>query len=48
MTRVTGLGGVFFKAEDMEKLGAWYERHLGIKCMGGGGGVFFPISLARS
>jgi catechol 2,3-dioxygenase-like lactoylglutathione lyase family enzyme len=41
MTRVTGLGGVFFKAEDMEKLGAWYERHLGIKCMGGGGGVFF-------
>jgi len=30
MRRVTGIGGVFFKAEDPEKLYAWYERHLGI------------------
>jgi hypothetical protein len=30
MKRVTGLGGVFFKAEDPAKLYAWYERHLGI------------------
>ena len=27
--RVTGLGGVFFKADDPESLWAWYERHLG-------------------
>ena len=30
MGRVTGIGGVFFKAEDPEKLYAWYEKHLGI------------------
>ena len=31
MVRVTGLGGLFFKAADPEKLYAWYEKHLGIK-----------------
>ncbi|MFL5240838.1 MAG: VOC family protein [Gemmataceae bacterium] len=31
MERVTGLGGIFFKAENPEQLGAWYEKHLGIK-----------------
>ena len=31
MRRVIGLGGVFFKARDPEKLYAWYEKHLGIK-----------------
>ena len=31
MKRVTGLGGVFFKAEDPEKLFSWYERHLGMQ-----------------
>ena len=31
MGRVTRLGGVFFKAEDPEKLYEWYEKHLGIK-----------------
>ena len=30
MKRVTGLGGVFFKANDPEKITAWYERHLGL------------------
>jgi len=30
MPKVTGIGGVFFKSEDPEKLYAWYERHLGI------------------
>lgn len=28
--RVTGIGGVFFKAHDARKLAAWYEQHLGI------------------
>jgi predicted enzyme related to lactoylglutathione lyase len=27
--RVTGIGGVFFKAEDPEKIKRWYEKHLG-------------------
>jgi len=31
MRRVIGLGGVFFKARDPEKLYQWYEKHLGIK-----------------
>jgi predicted enzyme related to lactoylglutathione lyase len=28
MKRVTGLGGIFFKAKDAEKLRAWYATHL--------------------
>jgi predicted enzyme related to lactoylglutathione lyase len=28
--RVTGIGGIFFRAEDPAKLGAWYEKQLGI------------------
>ena len=28
--RVTGLGGVFFRAEDPEALAAWYDTHFGI------------------
>jgi predicted enzyme related to lactoylglutathione lyase len=31
MGRVTGLGGVFFKADDPERLYSWYETHLGLK-----------------
>ena len=30
MKRVTGLGGVFFKADDPEALYRWYEEHLGV------------------
>ena len=29
--RITGIGGVFFKAEDPAKLMAWYQKHLGVK-----------------
>ena len=39
MGRVTGLGGVFFKAADPKRLYAWYEQHLGLK--GESGGVLF-------
>ena len=28
--RVTGLGGIFFKSKDNEKLKKWYAKHLGI------------------
>lgn len=31
MKRVTGIGGVFFKTKDPEKLKEWYTRHLGIQ-----------------
>ena len=30
MARVTGIGGVFFRARDPERLVAWYAEHLGI------------------
>ncbi len=33
MERVTGIGGIFFKARDPKKLLAWYREHLGIDAM---------------
>lgn len=33
MERVTGIGGIFFKAKDPKRLLAWYREHLGIDCM---------------
>jgi len=40
MRRVTGLGGVFFKAKDPKALAEWYRRHLGMKIEDWGGVVF--------
>lgn len=40
MKRVTGIGGVFFKARDPVALGAWYKRHLGIDVQAWGGAAF--------
>jgi hypothetical protein len=32
MAKITGIGGVFFKAKgDPKVLAAWYEKHLGLK-----------------
>jgi predicted enzyme related to lactoylglutathione lyase len=31
MKRVTGIGGVFFKAENPAEIKSWYEKHLGIE-----------------
>ncbi len=39
MKRVTGIGGVFFKAKDPKALGAWYRAHLGINVEDWGGAV---------
>ncbi|HTR29388.1 MAG TPA: VOC family protein [Puia sp.] len=30
MKRVTGIGGIFFKSEDADKLKTWYGKHLGL------------------
>lgn len=30
MEKVTGIGGLFFRAHDPKALGLWYEEHLGI------------------
>ncbi len=40
MKRVTGIGGVFFKAKDAPALQAWYKRHLGIDVQEWGGAAF--------
>lgn len=40
MKRVTGIGGIFFKANDPAALGAWYKRHLGIDVQEWGGAAF--------
>ncbi len=31
MQKITGVGGVFFKAKDPKQLMDWYDKHLGIK-----------------
>jgi predicted enzyme related to lactoylglutathione lyase len=40
MKRVTGIGGVFFKAKDPVALRAWYKGHLGIDIQDWGGAAF--------
>jgi lactoylglutathione lyase len=40
MTRVTGIGGIFFKAQDQQKLQSWYSEHLGIESEGESGHTF--------
>ena len=41
MAKVTGLGGIFFKAEDPGKQFEWYEKHLGIAREPDGSGSIF-------
>lgn len=38
--KVTGIGGVFFKARDPDALGAWYRQHLDFDVQAWGGAVF--------
>jgi predicted enzyme related to lactoylglutathione lyase len=40
MKRVTGIGGIFFKARDPGAMRAWYKIHLGIDVQDWGGAVF--------
>ena len=40
MKRVTGIGGIFFKAKDPVALRDWYKRYLGIDVQEWGGAVF--------
>jgi hypothetical protein len=40
MTRVTGIGGIFFKARDPVALRDWYRKHLGIDVQEWGGAAF--------
>ena len=40
MRRVTGIGGIFFKAKDPDALRAWSKAHLGIDVQEWGGTAF--------
>ncbi|MFH1143722.1 MAG: VOC family protein [Candidatus Eisenbacteria bacterium] len=40
MTRVTGIGGIFIKAQDPEALRDWYREHLGLDIQEWGGVIF--------
>ena len=40
MKRVTGIGGIFFKAKEAPTLQTWYKRHLGIDVQEWGGTAF--------
>lgn len=40
MKRVTGIGGIFFRAKDPVTLRAWYQKHLGIDVQEWGGAAF--------
>ena len=40
MKRVTGIGGIFFKAKDASALQAWYKQHLGVDVQPWGGAAF--------
>lgn len=46
MKRVTGIGGIFFKARDPAALRAWYQRHLGIDVLPWGGAAFSWVDEA--
>lgn len=51
MARVTGIGGVFFRARDPEALKAWYAEHLGVESapvwhQDAGYTVFAPFAAA--
>ena len=40
MKRVTGIGGIFFSANDPAAMRDWYKRHLGIDVQDWGGTAF--------
>lgn len=45
MARVLGVGGVFFKADDAEGLGAWYQKWLGVPVEPPYGANFMPADM---
>ena len=46
MQRVTGIGGIFFKANDPQALADWYGRHLGLDVPTGWAGALLPWKRA--
>ncbi len=42
MQKIRGVGGLFFKCKEPEKLAAWYKKYLGIQMDGPTYGMFNP------
>jgi predicted enzyme related to lactoylglutathione lyase len=47
MAKVTGLGGIFFRASDPAALAGWYATHLGLEIDAAFGGARFDEDAAR-
>ena len=47
MAKVLGVGGIFFKSADPEKLYQWYERWLGFRAELGSGFAFPPQDMPK-
>lgn len=45
--KVTGLGGIFFKAKDPRAAYAWYEKHFGIQSGPDRSGAIFDLQSAN-
>ena len=48
MAKVLGIGGVFFKSPDPEKLYEWYERWLGFRADPQSGIAFQPQNMPKN
>jgi len=48
MAKVLGIGGVFFKSSDPEKLYDWYERWLGLPADPQSGIAFMPQDMPKN
>ena len=48
MEQVTGIGGVFFRAQHAQKLAAWYHEHLGVPLDPGQTYGVFPVSSSST
>ena len=46
MKRVTGIGGIFIRAQDPARLRSWYKTHLGIEVQEWGGAAFRWVDAA--
>ena len=45
MAKVLGVGGVFFKSDDGDKIGEWYQKWLGLPVTPPYGASFMPDAL---
>jgi predicted enzyme related to lactoylglutathione lyase len=49
MAKALGIGGIFFKSSDPNKLGQWYERWLGLTLESGSAvAIFKPEALPKT